>query len=48
MDKSAYLVIAEKLGADAAFEKQDTDAFIEDARRDAETMTVFRREGPSS
>ncbi len=29
MHKSDYLVIAEKLGADAAFEKQDTDAFIE-------------------
>lgn len=29
VDKSDYLVIAEKLGADAAFRKQDTDALIE-------------------
>jgi DNA-binding response OmpR family regulator len=27
--KSDYLVIAEKLGADAAFQKEDTDALIE-------------------
>jgi DNA-binding response OmpR family regulator len=29
VDKSDYLVIAQKLGADAAFEKQDTDALID-------------------
>jgi DNA-binding response OmpR family regulator len=29
VDKSDYLVIAEKLGADAAFQKEDTDALIE-------------------
>jgi len=29
VDKSDYLVIAQKLGADAAFQKQDTEALIE-------------------
>jgi DNA-binding response OmpR family regulator len=29
VDKSDYLVIAQKLGADAAFQKQDTDAIID-------------------
>jgi len=29
VDKFDYLVIAEKLGADAAFQKEDTDALIE-------------------
>jgi len=29
LDKTNYLAIAEKLGADAAFQKQDTEALIE-------------------
>ena len=29
LDKTTYLAIAEKLGADAAFQKQDTEALIE-------------------
>ena len=29
VDKSDYLVIAEKLGADATFQKEDTDALVE-------------------